>query len=269
MDVSTIIEYVVLATVVIILIHLFKYLYLDAFIYLIQVPMIGSESIIFPQAISSIFRTIVSSIVTISTLPLIYIIVFYLLSYGVYLLIKWILNQGWLFFIHPLVNPLLDVPPFKQLIKFGVFRLIEGIFGALGISSLFGSIIKFYVSVYIFSYDNTRYIFNLIAPNLGDKIVEYLKKHKGKKAKMVEEDVKKEEEKIKKEEEEKKKKEIEEDNKAKRQIEKGVETIVANKIELITPDLDATEKNKRYLNNNNEIINAYSKKIGDYIKLNY
>lgn len=262
MDISTTIEYIVLATVVIILIHLFKYLYLDLFIYFIQVPLIGTESIFFPQPLSSFFRSFFSIIVNLTTIPLLYIIVFYLLFYGIYLLIQWILDQGWLFFIHPLVSPLLGAPPFKQLIKFGVFRLIKGVFAAFGISTIFGAFIKFYVSVYIFSNENIKYIFNLIAPNLGDKILDYINKNKGKTAKMVESDINKEQEEIKNKQEE-------EDNKPRNQIETSVNVAVSHKLKPITPDLDATDKNNIFISNNNKYINEYSKKIGDYIKLNY
>ena len=254
MDISTIIEYIVLGTVVIVLIHLFKYLYLDFYIYAIQVPIIGSESILFPQPLSSAFRSFFSTIVTITTMPFIYILIFYLLFYAIYLLIIWILDQGWLFFIHPIISPLLDAPPFKQLIKFGVFRLIEGIFATFGISPLLKAYYNLYLSIYVFSNENIRYIFNLIAPGLGDKVLEYIKKYKGKSANHVKESLKKEQEEI---------------PAPKKQIDESVKILVANKIKPITPDLDATDRNMIFMSNNNEIINAYSKKIGDYIKLSY
>lgn len=255
MDISTIIEYIVLGTVIIVLIHLFKYLYLDFYIYVIQIPITGTESILFPQAFSSAFRSFFSIIVTVTTLPFIYILIFYLLFYGIYLLIKWILDQGWLFFIHPIVSPLLHVSPFKELIKFGVFRLIEGIFATFGISPLLKALYNLYISVYIFSDENIRYIFNLIAPGLGDKVIDYIKKYKGKDVNKVKAEIKKEEE--------------EEENNPKKQIETSVKTIISHKLKPITPDLDATERNNIFISNNNEIINAYSKKIGDYIKLSY
>jgi hypothetical protein len=254
MDISTIIEYIVLGTVVIVLIHFFKYLYLDFYIYVIQVPITGSESILFPQPLSSAFRSFFSTIVTVTTMPFIFILLFYLLFYGIYLLILWILNQGWLFFLHPIFSPLLDAPPFKQLIKFGVFRLIEGIFATFGISPLLKAYYNLYLSIYIFSNENIRYIFNLISPGIGDKVIEYMKKYKGKDANQVKEELKKEEE---------------EENTPKKQIETSVKTIIANKLVPITPDLDAKDRNSIFISNNKEIINAYSKKIGDYIKLSY
>jgi hypothetical protein len=254
MDISTIIEYIVLTTVVIILIHLYKYLYLDIYINLIQVPLIGTESILFPQPLSSGYRAFFSTLTSITTTPFIYILIFYLLFYAIYLLIIWILNQGWLFFIHPLISPLLDASPFKELIKFGIFKLIQGIFDTFGISPLLKAIYHLYFTVYVFSNDNIRYIFNLIAPNLGDKLVAYMEKHKGKTAKQVTEEIEKEE--------------IEE-NKAKSQIELGVKAIISGKLRPITPDLDASKRNEIFMANNNEMINAYSRKIGDYIKLSY
>jgi hypothetical protein len=255
MDTSTIIEYIVLATVVIVLIHLYKYLYLDFYINLIQIPITGSETLLFPQPLSSAYKSFFSTIVSLTTMPFIYILIFYLLFYGLYLLIIWILDQGWLFFLHPIFSPLLDAPPFKELIKFGVFKLLEGIFITFGISPLLKAIYNLYLSIYIFSNSNTKYIFNLIAPGLGDKVVAYMEKYKGKSANTVKEEINKEKE--------------EEENNPKKQIEISVQAIIANKLKPITPDLDSTDKNNIFISNNNEIINAYSKKIGDYIKLSY
>lgn len=262
MDPSIVVEYIVLISVIIVLIHTFKYLYLDLFIYGFQMPILGTESIFFYQPISSLIRTIFSFLVTITTLPLIFIIIFYLISYGIYLLLLWLLDQGWLFFLHPIIRPILDLPPFKQLIKFGVFKLIKGIFSAFGVSTIIGAFFRGYLSVYVFSIENTRYIFNLIAPNLGNKFIEYMERNKSKKSEEIQNELKEEE--IKKEELKQ-----EEDNKPKAQIETAVKSLIANKIKNITPDLDATEKNNIFVSNNNEIINAYSKKVGDYIKLNY
>lgn len=258
MDISTVIEYIVLTTVAIVLIHFYKYLYLDIYINFIQIPLIGSEAIIFNASMSSLYRSFFSILTVITTLPLIYIIFFYLLFYGIYLLIKWILNQGALFFIHPIVSPLLDAPPFKQLIKFGVFRLIEGIFNVFGISYLFNKIIHLYGVVYIFSYENIRYIFNLIAPNLGDEVIKYIDKYKGKDAAYVKNQI-----------EEENKKQEEEENKPRHKIDSAVNVQISNNIKPITPDMDSITANNTYLNNNKMIINTYSKKIGDYIKLNY
>jgi len=258
MDISTVIEYIVLTTVVIVLIHFYKYLYLDIYINFIQIPMFGSEALIFTPSLSALYRSFFSTLTVITTLPLIFIIIFYLLFYGIYLLIKWILNQGGLFFIHPIVSPILYAPPFKQLIKFGVFRLIEGIFKALGVDYLFNKLIHLYAAVYIFSYENIRYIFNLIAPNLGDEVIKYLEKYKGKDAAFVKKDI-----------EEKDKKKEEEENKPRHKIDSAVNVQINNNIKPITPDMDSTTANNTYLSNNKMVINTYSKKIGDYIKLNY
>jgi len=262
MDVSTIIDYIVLISVIIVLIHAFKYLYLDLFIYGFQMPIFGSESLIFYDPVSSTFRTFFSILVSVTTPPLIYILVFYLLFYLLYLLFIWILDQGWLFFIHPLVQPLLSISPFNELIKYGVFKLIEGILSAFGISTLIGAFYKVYISVYIFSNENIRYIFNFIAPGLGDKVIEYMDKYKGKKADLIKQMINEERENKKENKDEDKLKAIE-------QINLSVKASIANKIKPITPDLDVIEKNNIYLKNNKEIINAYSKKIGDYIKLSY
>jgi len=262
MDISTVIEYIVLTTVAIVIIHFYKYLYLDIYINFIQIPMFGAEALIFPPSLSSLYRTFFSVLTVITTLPLIYIIFFYLLFYGIYLLIKWILDQGGLFFIHPLVSPLLDAPPFKQLIKFGVFKLIEGIFKVFGINYLMNKIIHLYITVYIFSYENIRYIFNLIAPNLGDEVIKYIKKFNGKDKEYVMNKLEEENEKKEKEKEE-------EANNPRKKIDKSVDVEISNNIKPITPDMDATTANNTNLNNSKLVINTYSKKIGDYIKLNY
>jgi hypothetical protein len=81
-----------------------------------------------------------------------------------------------------------------------------------------------------------------------------MEKYKGKTAKQVTEEIEKEEM---------------EENKPKSQIELGVKTIISGKLRPITPDLDALKRNEIFIANNNEMINAYSKKIGDYIKLSY
>ena len=65
-------------------------------------------------------------------------------------------------------------------------------FTTFGISPLLKAIYNLYLSVYIFSNSNTKYIFNLIAPGLGDKVVAYMEKYKGKSANTVKEEINKE-----------------------------------------------------------------------------
>lgn len=260
MNFSTIIEYIVLTTVIIIIIHFYKYLYLDFFINFIQIPAIGAEALIFPPSLSTLYTTFFSTLTSLTNGLLIYIFIFYLIFYGLYLLIMFILNRGELFLFHPFVRPLLDVSPFPELIKFGIFRLLDGLFISFSMSPFIKAFFNVQITVYIFSYENIKYIFNLISPNLGNKIVEFMEKHKGKKTEEIELELKTKE---------KKENEDKDEVKAITTINKGVEVEIANNLKQTTPDLDATESNKIFIENNNLIVNSYSKKIGDYIKLNY
>jgi hypothetical protein len=269
MNFSTIIEYIVLTTVVIIIIHFYKYLYLDFYINFIQIPVFGAEALLLPPSLSTLYTTFFSTITSLTNGLLIYIFIFYLLFYGIYLLITFILSKGELFLFHPFVRPLLDVSPFPELIKFGIFKLLDGLFISFTMSPFFKAFFNVQITIYIFSYENIKYIFNLISPNLGDKIVEFMEKHKGKKTEEIELELKAREEEKQRLEKEKKENEDKDEVRAITSINKGVEVEIANNLKQTTPDLDATESNKIFIENNNLVVNTYSKKIGDYIKLNY
>jgi len=257
-----IIELIIFISVLLVSIHFFKYLYLDIFINFIQVPIMGIQAFFLPSPLAVGIRGGISAFTQATYQLFIIIMLFYIIFYLIYLLIVEVLLKLYpIFFLFPLFNAILESSPFPQLIKYGVFRLIDGIIDAFKVKDFIITILRINVSVYIFSKENIRTLFNYLFPGLGDKVIEMIKK-------------KKKENEINKEKDEekrditKKKEEIKKDIITKK-INEETENCISTNLIQITPDMNTTEKTKASFTNSIIKIRCNSENIGKYIRSNY
>ncbi len=193
------------------------------------------------------------------------ILLFYLIFYILYLIIITIIPPtGPATIFIPIRELLLKIPPFEDLINFGVFRLLDKLFSVFGIDGWINKIITANNALITFSSENIRVILYYLLPNYKNDIDEYIDKvQKEEKEGTGEGTEEGTEEETKEEKEEK---EIKKDTKMK--IEEEVEVCVANRLKLITPDMTATERVKNIYDNSMAKVYCQSRSIGKYIRSN-
>lgn len=260
-------DLIVFITVFFVITHFFKYLYIDIFIQCILKPGFRRDALFFPTQLATFLRSAYSTYVQSTISPFIIIIIFYLVFYIIYKIIVEILLKLYpIFFLFPIFDAILLIPPFPQLIKYGVFRLIDNIINAIGMKTLFLKFFHIFFSVYIFSKENMRDMFNFLFPGLGEEVVKLMDNKEY------------QEEYTKKNEEKKKEEEINKKNKndiiitpvdiANKKIEEETNICITNNIIPITPDMSISEKNNIELKNSTIKIKCNAENIGKYIKNN-
>ena len=200
------------------------------------------------------------------------ILLFYLIFYILYLIIITIIPPtGPATIFIPIRELLLKIPPFEDLINFGVFRLLDKLFSVFGIDGWINKIITANNALITFSSENIRVILYYLLPNYKNDIDEYIDKVQKEEKEGTQEGTREEKEREKEEtkeetKEEKEEKEIKKDTKMK--IEEEVEVCVANRLKLITPDMTATERVKNIYDNSMAKVYCQSRSIGKYIRSN-
>lgn len=173
--VERIISYSIYITVIIFMIYIIKYLYYDVFTMVFLVPLTGQETMFLSPEVNASIYFILTGLVIILWLPFCGILLNYLNFYlHYYIMTEIILANKLLFIYHPFVLILLELPPYKQLRDFGVFRFVRGVIDALKLNDIIKTPIKAYIESFIFTKENVRYIFNEIYPGMGDKAVQYM-----------------------------------------------------------------------------------------------
>jgi hypothetical protein len=260
-----IIEFIVFLSVVIVVLNIIKIFYFDIYVDIIKFNLFGVKAFFFPDFIVSIVRGSLSAFTNATIKIALIIIVFYIIFYIIYLIIVYILIPALIIF-QPLFELILKIPPFPQLIKYGVFKLFDRLIEAFAIKTVLLFWLKTYVALFLFSYDNIAEIFNYIFPGLGDKIVEKMKQE-AESQNEDEEETEYEKEKKRKAEEEKEKLKNEEKEKLKNLIDEETYICIAMNRKKITPDMTDAKITKTEFENNQIRINCNSSSITKYLKL--
>jgi hypothetical protein len=247
------IEFVVLLSVIIVVLNLFFVFWYLIYEDCIKRPAVGKKPIFLPEALADFIRSNYSQFLSITRPIFIAIVVFYIIFYVFYLIIIFIIPEtGIATLFIPVRELLLKIPPFPQLIKYGVIKLMDDI---VMVSGLKGHLLRFFTfnkALFVFSKDNIKRIFNHIFPKLGDKIVEAMN--------------------VKEEEENNDNKRIEPEldpkNKVYKKIETETDICASNKLINITPDMTEGEMQNARFKNTMITANCHSKSVGKYIRSN-
>jgi len=212
-------------------------------------PIFGPEGILLPTEWSD-FIIGTSNEIAAMLIPIyILILVFYLIMYILYLIIINIIPEtGPKSFFIPIREILLSIPPFPDLIKYGVFKLMDNLVYSFGLSSLVKIIINIIASVFNFSRDNIKRILIYILPDYEEKINEYDYKMQKEEANN----------------------EIKEENKNElyEQIDEEKNICISNNTSITTPDISLSDMINDNITNIYERVNCEEKAIGNYIRSN-
>jgi hypothetical protein len=267
-----IIEFIVFLTVLIVVINIIKVFYFDIYVDLIKVNMFGTKAFFFPNKLVSFVRGSITVFSNVTIKFALIFIVFYIIFYLIYIIIVHILIPALIIF-QPLFELILKIPPFPQLIKYGVFTLFDRLISAFAIKGFILYWLETYLALFLFSYDNIAVIFNYIFPGLGDKIVEAIKYDKEKKnnpneiIEIEDENKKEEDEQERREQENLEKAEKEEKEGLKKRIEQETNICYAMNMVKITPNMSEYEKNMAEFTNSQMKIKCISESSTKYLKI--
>ena len=170
-----VIEIVVLTTVIIVVVNCIFILWFMIYEDIFKSIIIGKEPILLPEAVVIFIRNCFSQFSSITRPIFIVSIIFYIIFYIFYLIIIFIIPEtGIATLFIPIRELLLKIPPFPDLFKYGVIKLMNDIVFIFGLKGFLFRTLNVYFAFYVFSKDNVRRIFNYLQPELGDKIVEHL-----------------------------------------------------------------------------------------------
>jgi hypothetical protein len=142
---------------------------------LIVIPItpVENSSIFFTSFLKSTGFSILSFITGVTRYPYIFILILYYFFYIVYWIIKNIIpDTGIATLFIPIKELLLKIPPLPQLEEYGVFRLIENINNAFGLSSFLQTIKKILIALGIFSHEHIKRIIKTFLPNLDEQFID-------------------------------------------------------------------------------------------------
>ena len=261
-----IIEFIVFLTVLIVVINIIKVFYFDIYVDLIKVNMFGTKAFFFPNKLVSFVRGSITVFSNVTIKFALIFIVFYIIFYLIYIIIVHILIPALIIF-QPLFELILKIPPFPQLIKYGVFTLFDRLISAFAIKPILLYWLETYLALFLFSYDNIAVIFNYIFPGLGDKIVEAIKYEKENKNKSKDNENDENDERKKREQENLEKAEKEEKEGLKKRIEQETNICYAMNMVKITPNMSEYEKNMAEFTNNQMKIKCISESSTKYLKI--
>jgi hypothetical protein len=245
-----IIEFVVLITVIIVVINLFIVFWYLIFEDCIKSNVVGKEPILLHPFVARCLRSGLSQFSSGTRPVLIMSIIFYIIFYILYLIIIFIIPEtGIATLFIPIRELLLKIPPFPDLIKYGVIKLMDDIVVVFGLK---GHLLRFFsinLAFYVFSKENIKRIFNYIFPNLGDKIVEKME---------IEE----------KNSDKRKIPELDNTNNIYKKIEVETDVCVAGSLIQITPDMSSSQVHSASFKNSMLTAKCHSKSVGKYIRSN-
>ena len=194
------------------------------------------------------------------------ILLFYLIFYILYIIITTIIPPtGPATLFIPIRELLLKIPPFEDLIHFGVFRLFNSLFSIFGIDGWLNKLITANNALTTFSTENIRVILYYLLPNNKNDVDTFIDNNTNPQEEKKEEEKKEEE---KKEEEEKKKEEEEKKKDIRMKIEEETSICVANNLKQTLPNMTAKEKIQNIYDNIMVKVNCESRSIGKYIRSN-
>ena len=237
------IEFVVFLSVLIVVINITGISFI-VFNYFIKIPLFG-ENPIFVTKLTHNFIFDTYQKCCILTRPLLLIIfIFYLIFYGIYLFIINIIPEtGIQTMFIPIRELLLKFPPLPELDKYGVFRLLDGIFKALGLSTIFKKLFGIQKSFYIFSRENIQKIINTLIPDYKLPENERIEKKEKKDEPNVNDEVY-------------------------QMINTETNICIKDNTKPIEVGMSEIEKMKINMENNNEMIKCRASSIGKYIRTN-
>lgn len=214
------------------------------FIYFIDDPITGKDGALISKTskhkILHFLRIIGSWIFPI----FIFIIIFYIIFYFLYLFIITVIPPtGFATLFIPIREILLKIPPFPDLIDYGVFRLIGSLFEIFKINGLFKKFVKTNEALLKFSNDNIKIILGYLFPSFKENIDKFSNNIKNL------EDSKKE--------------------KIYKKIENDTGICIANNIIPITPNMTVTERVGAIYSNQLSTVKCHANSIGSYVKTNY
>ena len=256
------IEILVLITVIIVVVNCFFILWYLIYEDCIKVFIVGKKPIFLPEVLATAIRTCFSQFASVTRPLFIVSIVFYIIFYIFYLIIIYIIPEtGIATLFIPIRELLLKIPPFPDLFKYGVIKLIDDIIFIFGLKGFLFRTLNVYFAFYVFSKDNVRRIFNYIKPELGDKIVEKL---------PFEEPVTKPTSNSDSDKYELEKKDEPSERKATiyKKIEADTDICISNNLIKKTPKMSGFEINNADFKNSMLAAKCHSESVGKYIRSN-
>jgi hypothetical protein len=237
--------FTLLFSIVMIIIN-YSQIFVGLFDFFIRIPFISEQPILVQPSVRQQLDNLKSNLTYFGNPIMILFIIFYIIFYIIYIIIKTIVpDTGIQTFFIPLKELLLKIPPLPSLEKFGIFRLIECIIDAFGITPALKGFIKFNLCFIDFSRDNIRTILKMFfldtEINLGDD--------------NNKSDNKKEKEKEKKE------------TIVHKQINEDVNICYKNNRIPYKIGMSEAEKQKLDFSNNQIFIKCKSNSIGKYIRI--
>lgn len=237
------IEFIVFISVLIVVINIIG-ISIVVFHLFIKVPVSSEKPILVSKGVHNFIFNSYQNFCIFTRPFLLFIFIFYLIFYGIYLfIIKVIPKTGIETLFIPVQELLLKFPPLPALDKYGVFRLLDGIFNALGLSSIIDKLIGVQTSFYIFSRENIQKIISSIIPNYILPENENVERKETKKEPNVNDEVYE-------------------------MIDKETNICIRNNTKPIEFGMSEVEKMKLNMENNNEMIKCRASSIGKYIRTN-
>lgn len=246
-----IIEIVIIVSVIIVIVNLFVFFCYLIFEDCIKSYIVGKNPILLPELLATSIRSGLTTFTGVTRPVLIIIILFYIIFYILYLIIIFIIPEtGIATLFIPVRELLLKIPPFPDLIKYGIIKLMDDIVIAIGLKTYILKFFSINLALYVFSKENIKRIFNYIYPNLGDRIIEKINieeanVEKGKKPDLDNST-----------------------NNVYKKIEAETEACVAGSLIQITPDMSSSQAHKASFKNSMITAKCHSRSVGKYIRSN-
>jgi hypothetical protein len=243
-----IIGYIIFITVVITLFYIFL-IFGGLFIYLVADVIAGEDGAVISKKSKHKILDFLNEVGG-KILPVyIYILVFYIIFYFLYLFIITVIPPtGFATFFIPIRELLLKIPPFPDLIEYGVFKLIGRLFEIFKINGMFKKFVKTNEALLAFSNDNIKIVLSYLFPSFKNNIDNFVNNVNIDKFNNFTE------------------------NKREgiyKKIENDTNICVANNIIPIVPNMSASERVTSIYKNQLTTVKCHANSIGSYVKTNY
>ena len=151
----------------------YSYIAFSCYDFIFKIPVLGPEGVIAPDKLNFFGFKFLGAASSITTYPLLGIIIIFLILYIIFLIIILVVpDTGIQTFFIPLKELLLSIPPLPELEKAGVFRLFSAIGRALKLNTFIKKLIGINNAFFTFSKDNIEDILKSIFPNVNfDKFI--------------------------------------------------------------------------------------------------
>ena len=234
------IGFIILITVAITLFYIFL-LFGGLFIYLIADPIAGKDGALISKKSKHKILDILNRIGSWILPIFIYILIFYIIFYFLYLFIITVIPPtGFATLFIPIRELLLKIPPFPDLINYGVFKLIGRLFEIFKINGLFKKFVKTNQALFEFSNDNIKTILGYLFPSFKNNIDNFANNVAENKREGIY-----------------------------KKIENDTNICIANNTIPITPNMPASERVSAIYTNQLTTVKCHANSIGSYVKTNY